>query len=200
MSDTAAWRKMPRQGTESIELIDNRRPSTKILAPHVDPALTGSSRSRKTGKTPPTKETTMRVMVIVKADANSETGKVPTAKELLAMGAYNDELIKAGVMLSGEGLLQSSTGKRVRFSKGTKTVVDGPFSEAKELVAGFWIWKVKSMEDAVEWVKRAPADAFVETEIEIRRIAEADDFGDSMTPEVRAQEDRQRKELEGRRG
>jgi hypothetical protein len=142
----------------------------------------------------------MRVMVIVKADANSESGKVPTEKELLAMGAYNDELIKAGVMLSGEGLLQSSTGKRVRFSKGQKSVIDGPFTEAKELVAGFWIWKVSSMDEAVDWVKRAPADTFVETEIEIRRLAEADDFGDSMTPEVRAQEERQRKELEGRQG
>jgi hypothetical protein len=140
----------------------------------------------------------MRVMVIVKSDAKTEAGQIPTEKELLAMGAYNDELIKAGIMLSGEGLLASSAGKRVRFSKGTKTVIDGPFTEAKELVAGFWIWKVKSMDEAVEWVKRAPSDAFVETELEIRRIAEADDFGDAMTPEVRAQEDRQRKELESR--
>lgn len=137
----------------------------------------------------------MRVMVIVKADKNSEAGQMPSAKEFAEMGAYNDELIKAGVMLSGEGLRASSQGKRVRFGKGTRTVIDGPFTETKELVAGFWIWKVESMDDAVAWAKRIP---FEDAEVEIRRLAEAEDFGDSMTPELKAQEERQRKELEAR--
>jgi hypothetical protein len=141
----------------------------------------------------------MRVMVIVKANGATENSKAPTEQELSAMGAYNDELIKAGVMLSGEGLLSSAQGKRVRFSKGTKTVIDGPFTESKELVAGFWIWKVKSMDEAVEWVKRMPDFGAEDENVEIRRVAEADDFGDSMTPELKAQEERQRKELEARR-
>src|SRR5690348_2607968 len=115
----------------------------------------------------------MRVMVIVKANKDSEAGKLPTEQELREMGAFNDELIKAGIMLTGEGLTASSEGKRVRFSKGTKAVIDGPFAETKELVAGFWIWKVKSMDEAVEWVKRVPASGFEGAEIEIRRLAEA---------------------------
>ena len=114
------------------------------------------------------------------------------------MGKFNEELIKAGIMLSGEGLLRSSQGKRVRFAKDKRTVIDGPFTEAKELVAGFWIWNVKSMDDAVAWAKRIPFGGETEAEVEIRRIAEAEDFGDSMTPELKAQEERQRKELEAR--
>jgi hypothetical protein len=142
----------------------------------------------------------MRVMVIVKSNGETESGKVPSEQEFAAMGAYNDDLIKAGVMLSGEGLLSSAKGKRVRFSKGTKSVIDGPFTESKELVAGFWIWKVKSLDEAVEWVKRMPDFGGEDSDIEIRQVAEADDFGDSYTPELKAQEERQRKELEDRQG
>jgi hypothetical protein len=142
----------------------------------------------------------MRVMVIVKSNGETESGKVPSEQEFSAMGAYNDQLIKAGIMLSGEGLLSSAHGKRVRFSKGTKSVVDGPFTESKELVAGFWIWKVKSLDEAVEWVKRMPDFGGEDSDIEIRQVAEADDFGDSYTPELKAQEERQRKELEARQG
>jgi hypothetical protein len=134
----------------------------------------------------------MRFMVIVKASKESEAGKMPSEKDLTAMGRYNEELVKAGVMLAGEGLLASSKGARVRFEKGNKkTVIDGPFSETKELVAGFWIWQVKSKEEAIEWLKRAPFEPGAE--IEIRQVAEAADFGDSLTPEVREQEERTRK-------
>lgn len=140
----------------------------------------------------------MRVMVIVKANAESEAGNIPKAEELYEMGAYNEQLIKAGVMLSGEGLLSSAQGKRVRFSKGQRSVIDGPFTESKELVAGFWIWKVESLDEAVDWAKRMP-DFGSESEVEIRQIAEMEDFGDAATPEVKAQEERQRKELEARR-
>jgi hypothetical protein len=138
-------------------------------------------------------------MVIVKSNGETESGKLPTEQELSAMGVYNDELIKAGVMLSGEGLLSSAKGKRVRFSKGTRSVIDGPFTESKELVAGFWLWKVKSLDEAVEWVKRMPDFGGEDSDVEIRQVAEADDFGDSYTPELRAQEERQQKELEARR-
>jgi hypothetical protein len=132
----------------------------------------------------------MRFMVIVKANKESESGKMPSAQELTEMGKYNEELVKAGVMLAGEGLLASSKGARVRFEKnGKKSVVDGPFAETKELVAGFWIWQVKSKDEAIEWLKRAP---FRDAEIEIRQVAEAADFGDALTPEVRAQEERVR--------
>lgn len=138
----------------------------------------------------------MRVMVIVKANPDSES-RLPTEQELSAMGVYNDELIKAGVMLSGEGLLSSAKGKRVRFSKGARSVIDGPFTESKELVAGFWLWNVTSLDEAVEWVKRMP-DFGVEEDVEIRQVAEAEDFGDNLTPELKAQEERQRKVLEAR--
>jgi hypothetical protein len=132
----------------------------------------------------------MRFMVIVKANKESESGKMPSAQELTEMGKYNEELVKAGVMLAGEGLLASSKGARVRFEKnGKKSVVDGPFAETKELVAGFWIWQVKSKDEAIEWLKRAP---FRDAEVEIRQVAEAADFGDSLTPEVREQEERVR--------
>ena len=131
----------------------------------------------------------MRVMVIVKADKNSEAGVLPDQKLLADMGKFNEELTKAGVMLAGEGLHASSTGARVRFSGGKKTVIDGPFAETKELVAGFWLWQVKSMEEAIEWLKRAP---FEGTEVEIRQVFEAEDFGGEFTPELREQEERLR--------
>jgi hypothetical protein len=139
----------------------------------------------------------MRVMVIVKADGESESGKMPTEEMLRDMGNYNDELVKAGIMLAGEGLHPSSKGKRVRFSGKSRTVIDGPFTESKELIAGFWLWQVKSMDEAIEWLKRAPFDGG--TEIEVRPVFEAEDFGEEYTPELRAQEDRQRAEMERRK-
>lgn len=136
----------------------------------------------------------MRFMVIVKANSDTEAGKMPSTEELAEMGNYNDELIKAGIMLAGEGLLSSAKGSRVRFDKsGTSSVVDGPFAETKELVAGFWLWQCKNRDEAIAWLKRAP---FKDAELEIRQIAEADDFGAEYTDELRAQEDRQRRELE----
>lgn len=143
----------------------------------------------------------MRVVVIVKATKNSEAGVMPSEKLLADMGNFNEELVKAGIMLAGEGLHPSSKGKRVRFSGGKKAVVDGPFAETKELVAGFWIWQVKSMDEAVEWVRRCPDPMpGEESEIEIRPVFEADDFGAEFTPELRAQEDRLRAEVEKQRG
>jgi hypothetical protein len=134
----------------------------------------------------------MRFMVLVKADKNSEAGVLPDTKLLTAMGKFNEELVKAGVMLAGEGLQPTSKGARVKFSGGKKTVIDGPFTEAKELVAGFWLWQVKSKAEAIEWLKRAP---FEETEVEIRQIFEADDFGANLTPELREQEERLRVQI-----
>ena len=131
----------------------------------------------------------MRFMVIVKADKQSEAGALPDKKILTEMGKFNEELVKAGVMLAGEGLHASSKGVRVKFSGGKKTVIDGPFAETKELVAGFWLWQVRSKEEAIEWLKRAP---FQETEVEIRQVFETADFGDALTPELREAEDRQR--------
>jgi hypothetical protein len=138
----------------------------------------------------------MRVMVLIKADKSSEAGVMPDEKLLAAMGSFNDELVKAGVMLAGEGLHPSSKGKRVRFSGSKRTVIDGPFAETKELVAGFWLWQVKSMEEAIEWVKRCPNPMPGETEVEIRPVFEASDFGEEFTPELRAQEERQRAAIE----
>jgi hypothetical protein len=132
-------------------------------------------------------------MVIVKADKNSEAGVLPDQKLLADMGKFNEELTKAGVMLAGEGLQPSSKGARVRFSGGKKTVIDGPFAESKELVAGFWLWQVKSMDEAIEWLKRAP---FEGTEVEIRQVFEAEDFGEAFTPELREQEERLRRQIE----
>jgi hypothetical protein len=140
----------------------------------------------------------MRVMVIVKASKNSEAGVMPTEQELRAMGQFNEELVKAGIMLAGDGLRPSRDGKRVRFtgSGGPKTVVDGPFAETKELVAGYWIWQVKSMEEALEWVKRCPDPMpNEESEIEIRPFFEVEDFGKEFTPELRAQEQRLQDEM-----
>jgi len=141
----------------------------------------------------------MRVMVIVKATKNSEAGVMPSEKLLADMGKFNEELVKAGIMLDGDGLHPSSRGKRVRFADGKRTVYDGPFAETKELVAGYWVWQVKSIEEAVEWVKRCPDPMPGETaEIEIRPFFEAADFGKEFTPELRAQEDRLRAELQQR--
>ena len=137
----------------------------------------------------------MRVMVIVKADKDSEAGVMPSEQLLAAMGKYNEELVKAGVMLAGEGLHPSSKGKRVRFSGDKRTVIDGPFAETKELIAGFWLWQVRSMDEAVEWVKRCPNPTGVESEIEIRQVFEAEDFGAEFTPELREQEERLRAQI-----
>ena len=136
----------------------------------------------------------MRVMVMVKATSQSEAGEMPSTALLEAMGHFNEELVKAGVMLAGEGLQPSAKGKRVRFSGKQRTVVDGPFTQTKELVAGFWLWQVQSMEEAVEWVRRCPNPMEGDSEIEIRRLFEADDFGAELTPELRAQEERLRAE------
>lgn len=138
----------------------------------------------------------MRVIVFVKANKDSENGVMPTERELAQMGQYNEELVKAGIMLAGEGLHPSVKGKRIKFDGGKRTVIDGPFAETKELVAGFWIWQVKDMNEAVEWLKRAPFDGGAE--IEIRPVFEAEDFGEALTPELRAQEDRLRAEVERR--
>ena len=138
----------------------------------------------------------MRVMVIVKASPESEAGQLPSTQELAEMGKYNEELVKAGIMLAGEGLQASSKGKRIRFEGKQRTVIDGPFAETKELIAGFWLWQVRSMDEAVEWLKRAPFDGG--TEIEIRQVFEAEDFGENFTPELREQEDRLRQTIENR--
>jgi hypothetical protein len=138
----------------------------------------------------------MRFMVIVKASKETEAGVMPDEKLLTAMGNYNEELVKAGVMLAGEGLHPSSKGKRVKFSGDKRTVIDGPFLETKELIAGYWMWRCKSLEEAVEWVKRCPNPTGAESEIEIRQIFEAEDLGAEFTPELREQEDRLRAETE----
>jgi hypothetical protein len=137
----------------------------------------------------------MRVMVIVKATEDSEAGVMPSEQLLTEMGKYNEELVKAGIMLAGEGLHPSSKGKRVRFSGNQRTVVDGPFAETKELIAGFWLWQVRSMEEAIEWVKRCPNPHGVESDVEIRPVFEAEDFGPEFTPELREQEERLRAQL-----
>ena len=136
----------------------------------------------------------MRVMVIVKASEESEAGEMPSEQVLAEMGKFNEQLVGAGVMLAGDGLHPSTKGKRVRFSGGERTVLDGPFTETKELVAGYWLWQVKDMEEAVAWLKRAPFDGG--TEVEIRPVFEADDFGEEFTPELREREERLRAEVE----
>ena len=141
----------------------------------------------------------MRFMVMVKANRDTEQGVMPSTELLTAMGKYNEELVKAGVMLAGEGLQPSAKGARVRFSGDKRTVVDGPFAETKELVAGFWIFQVKSLAEAIEWVKRCPNPTGEESEIEIRQILEIEDFGDAATPEVREQEARLRAQSADRR-
>ena len=138
----------------------------------------------------------MRFMVMIKANADSEAGVMPSQQLLAEMGKYNEELVRAGVMLAGEGLHPSSKGSRVRFSGSKRTVVDGPFPETKELVAGFWLIQVKSKEEAIEWVKRCPNPTGAESEIEIRQVFEAEDFGAELTPELREQEERVRAQAE----
>jgi hypothetical protein len=138
-------------------------------------------------------ENDMRFMVIVKADRNSEAGVMPSTELLAAMGKFNEELVKAGVMLAGEGLQPSSRGVRVKFDGSKRTVTDGPFAEAKELVAGFWLWQCRSKEEAIEWLKRAPFDDG--TEVEIRQVFEAEDFGEEFTPELREREQRLREQI-----
>lgn len=142
----------------------------------------------------------MRFMVIVKATPSSEAGRMPSERLLAEMGAYNEELVKAGILLAGEGLHPSSKGVRVRFDGKARTVIDGPFAETKELVTGFWLWQVKSLEEAIDWVKRCPNPHEEASEIEIRQVFEAEDFGEAFTPELRAQEERQRAEIERRAG
>lgn len=137
----------------------------------------------------------MRVMVLIKANKDSEAGVLPSEKLLTEMGKFNEELVKAGVMLAGEGLHASSKGKRVRFSGGKQTIIDGPFAEAKELLAGFWIWKVKSMDEAIGWVRRIPNPDGQDGEVEIRPVFEAEDFGAEFTPELRKQEERLRAQV-----
>ncbi len=134
----------------------------------------------------------MRFMVMVKASRETEAGALPTAQQLAEMGKFNEELVKAGVMLAGEGLQASSKGARVKFSGKKRTVVDGPFAETKELIAGFWIWRTKSLAEAIEWAKRCPNPTGQESELEIRQVFEAEDFGDALTPELREQEQRLR--------
>ena len=141
----------------------------------------------------------MRVMVIVKATKDSEAGVLPTKELLGAMMNYNEELVKAGIMLAGDGLKPSSKGKRVRFSGSKRTVIDGPFAETKELVAGYWIWQVRSMEEAIEWVKRCPNPMPGDSELEIRPFFEAADFGENYTPEAREQEERLRNQIASRK-
>jgi hypothetical protein len=143
----------------------------------------------------------MKVMVIVKATKNSEAGVMPTETLLADMGKFNEELVNAGIMLAGEGLKPSAKGKRIQFAGGKRTVVDGPFAETKELIAGYWIWQVRSMDEAVEWARRCPDPMpGEEGELEIRPIFEAEDFGKEFTPELRAQEERLRREIERQQG
>src|SRR6516165_5741705 len=134
----------------------------------------------------------MRVMVIVKATKDSEAGVMPSKELVTEMGNYNEELVKAGIMLAGDGLKPSSAGKRVRFSGTKRTVIDGPFPETKELIAGFWLWQVKSREEAIEWVKRCPNPHLEDGEVEIRQVFEPEDFGEALTPELREKEERMR--------
>src|SRR5690242_14831958 len=159
---------------------------------------------RRVGRTrndsiPTLAPTAMRFMVIVKANADTEAGQLPSTELLAAMGRYNEDLVKAGVMLAGEGLQPSSKGARVRFSGNKRTVIDGPFTETKELVAGFWLWQVKSLAEAIEWVKRCPNPMPGESEIEIRQVFEAEDFGPEFTPELREQEERLRAQVAAKR-
>jgi hypothetical protein len=138
----------------------------------------------------------MKFMVIVKASKASEAGEMPSQQLLAAMGKYNEELAKAGILLAGEGLHPSSKGARVRFSGSTRTVIDGPFAETKDLVAGFWLWQVRSKEEAIEWIKRCPNPHAEETEVELRQVFDAEDFGAEFTPELREQEERIRAQVE----
>ena len=140
----------------------------------------------------------MRVMVIVKANEDTEGGVMPTEQELTEMGKYNEQLVKAGIMLDGEGLHPSSKGARIQFSGDQRSVVDGPFAETKELIAGYWLWQVRDMDEAIEWAKRCPNPTGAESVLELRPVFEAEDFGDNLTPELREQEERLRSEIQER--
>ena len=169
-----------------------------VKAPAIDRAGTGEPHGADGAapeSTNASQEDDMRVMVIVKANSDSEAGIMPSTEMLTAMGKYNEELVKAGIMLAGEGLQPSVKGKRVRFSGRDRTVIDGPFAETKELIAGFWLWQVKSMDEAVEWVRRCPNPMEGESFLEIRPVFESEDFGDALTPELREQEDRLRAQI-----
>jgi hypothetical protein len=139
----------------------------------------------------------MRVMVMVKANEDTEAGKMPTEQELAEMGAYNEELVKAGIMLDGDGLHPSSKGARIEFSGDQRSVLDGPFAETKELIAGYWVWQVRDMDEAIEWAKRCPNPTGAESALELRPVFEAEDFGDEYTPELRERDQRLRAEIEG---
>ena len=141
----------------------------------------------------------MRFMVLVKANQDSEAGVMPSQQLLAEMGKFNEELVKAGIMLAGEGLHPSRKGARVRFSGSKRTVIDGPFTESKELIAGYWLWQVRSLDEAIEWVKRCPNPMDGESEIEIRQVFEADDFGEAFTPELRQQEERLRGQISSKK-
>ena len=142
----------------------------------------------------------MKVVVFVKANKDSEAGVMPSTELLAAMGAYNEELVKAGIMLAGEGLHPTSRAARVQFKGDSRTVIDGPFTESKELIAGFWIWQVKSMDEAIEWARRCPNPTGEESELEIRPVFEAEDFGAEFTPELREQEERLREQIQQNTG
>jgi hypothetical protein len=181
--------------------------SFKISPGCVDPGQAGSSLCQKAGRAPRAVgqdpetpgEFTMRVMVIIKATQDSENGVMPSQELLVQMGKYNEELVKAGIMLDGEGLKPSKFAKRIEFQGDKTKVIDGPFAETKELVAGFWMWQVKSIEEAVAWARRIPNPDGVHSTVELRPAAEAEDFGDNFTPELQAQEDRLRAEVEKQR-
>jgi hypothetical protein len=176
----------------SIEPAAARRVgSGRVIPPPHGRVIRHDTESRHRG------DIAMRFMVLVKADENSEAGVLPSEELLTKMGKFNEELVKAGVLLAGEGLQASSKGARVRFSGDQRTVIDGPFAETKELVAGFWLLDVKSKEEAIEWVKRVPAPMEGETEIEIRQVFEVEDFGDAATPELRESEARLRAQSQG---
>jgi hypothetical protein len=162
----------------------------EACGPHLSILLFFVRRINEAGSNPNQRRITMRVMVFVKANKDSEAGVMPSTEILTAMGKFNEELVKAGVLLDANGLHASSKGKRVKFSGQQRTVTDGPFAETKELIAGYWLWQVKSIEEAVEWLKRAPFDGG--TEVEIRPVFEAADFGAQLTPELKAQEERLR--------
>lgn len=185
--------------------ITNRQGSAEPFGKNPDRLSIGDCLARRTGRERVVPEQVrarangrqqMRVMVLVKATGDSEAGVMPDQKLLEDMGNYNDELVKAGIMLAGEGLHPSSKGKRVRFSGTRRTVIDGPFAETKELVAGFWLWQVKSIDEAIEWAKRCPNPMAGESELEIRPVFEAEDFGEAYTPELQEQERRQREQIE----
>jgi hypothetical protein len=171
--------------------VDHGAPRSTLEIESMDHPKTSSSNRREKG------ETTMRCMVVVKASKDSEAGILPSTELLTNMGKFNEELVKAGVMLAGEGLQPSSKGKRITFTAGKPTITDGPFAETKELIAGFWLWQVRSMEEAVEWLKRSPFGPGAE--VEIRPVFEAEDFGPQMTPELKEQEERLRDQISAKK-